>query len=330
MHTLIGRALQHAARSIDLECVLEPPTRDIISSQYTDDQLRVMLPKAPNAQQKAVSEQALDAYIRIQATNSESERAMMCDLFKQLVRAAPLEGSLIHLDGVITREDGTSVVFDHTTVHTTCPSYRRATLEFLCQRHQEQLRAPPQTQAAWARVDTPALAQREKLNHLKYAPLMHLLGRQAQARFRLAIPTLLAPVFSHNCEFSQDTLKLVHWLTVSAARRAKRDEHVLGVSPRDAARAFRTYTKDALANALAKGVAEHLMAAMIPTFPPAREDDRGAVCRDSISLGESLSRVLQLALDALPGSSVQGACRRGPSSIAGLLQPPAQPPPPLP
>ena len=58
---------------------------------------------------------------------------------------------------------------------------------------------------------------------------------------------------------------------------------------------FRTHTKDALANALAKEVAAHLMAAMVPTFAPLREDDRGTTCRDGISLGESLSRVLQFA-----------------------------------
>ena len=62
------------------------------------------------------------------------------------------------------------------------------------------------------------------------------------------------------------SFKIVDWFAAAAARKAANNQEIAGCKPRDAARFFRIRMKDSFAVASAKGIAEHLMTAMMPIF----------------------------------------------------------------
>ena len=112
----------------------------------------------------------------------------------------------------------------------------------------------------------------------------------------------MAPVISHNGEFSQDVVKIVDWFAAAAARKAANSQEIAGCKPRDAARLFRMHMKDSFAVASAKGIAEHLVAAMIPTVDAPKPGQHP--CSQELSR-DNMLRVAQ-HMATMAGSSLLG------------------------
>ena len=209
----------------------------------------------------------------------------------------------MRLDAIVTRDDGALLLIDQSTVHSTSPSYRKETLRSLCSQLTQHLQASPELADAFLRANTPEVSKREKHKHLKYAPLVHLLRKQFERGQRERMPEFMAPIISHNGEFSSDVFKIVDWFAAAAARKAANSQDVAGCKPKDAARLFRMHMKDSFADASAKGVAGHLVAAMMPTIdaPKAGQD----LCSQELRRDDMLRVARHMAMSARSSLLVQ-------------------------
>ena len=185
--------------------------------------------------------------------------------------AAPEDTALLRADLLFTRDDGATLLSDHTSVHDTCPSYREDAFTWFTNHHavnsQLSLQCDP-----FLRESSPSVAVAQSSKHAKYRPMLDLLTIQHEYGHRTDLPTFKAPTFSHSGEFSSDLFSLLNWMRPQVEVKSRRVAHLIGMTPKEYHRKFREEALDTLVASVVRGLGLMHVAAGMPCFtaPPVR------------------------------------------------------------
>jgi hypothetical protein len=254
------------ARETGAEAIVEPSTRTLLNDEFSEEEVRGLMPKTVTAASKVRTEEINTVLKALAALPSQDPRVQpMLDRLKKALATMEVKTKGVRLDLEINFADGRTILCDFTGIHPTAKAAIKPLKTFVkALQLGEQAVSGVDLNNPMARTASPAVVQATKLKTARYALLIELLERQVQGRKRIGMPVLVPGVVTHLGELGPGMIGLVEKLTAEAGRGYKKGPTAMGRTKAKHTAIFRTRVKDAILCANVAGFGQALMAAGNP------------------------------------------------------------------
>jgi hypothetical protein len=258
--------MAEAAREVGATADIEPNTGRLLNDEYTDAELKGMVPKVANKAAKLRAEELASTFKALASMVASDTRvpALMRKI-KDALATVDVDTKGVRLDLEIVLTDGRTILCDFTGIHPTTVASLRPLRTFIrAHKLGEQAVGGAELNNPMARQASPAVVAATKVKLARYNMLMELLGRQVRARKRTVMPLLVPGVVTHLGELGPAMIGLMETLTGVAGTNFRRGPETMGLTRTKVTAIYRTRLKDAVLCVNAAGFGQALMAAGNP------------------------------------------------------------------
>lgn len=260
-HNHLVRVVAEKAREAGLLAEPEPPSHTLLRGEFTPEQCRTLFPTKTGALYKEAFHKLMTALGDHHDPQHHEGHIKRMAAAVPPVPCADLKGLRIDLS-LQDPVDGDERWIDATVVNTAAPSYRTMELAFTAAHLEAEAIAngtPPSS-----RVESPALAGREKAKRFKYSCLITLSQRQVP-RLRHRPPIFTPMAASCIGDLATGTMEVIEWITSKYLRLCQtlghRDD---GFTPKQLTHIFKRHFFHSVHCALAAGMGNMIAYAGTP------------------------------------------------------------------
>ena len=241
---------------------MEPPTKKVLLSQYTDVECRSLFFKAGTKMQREERKAILNEMETLDSSSSDDKEERSAELKVKLDQLKEDEKGGLRLDLQMNdRIANESLWIDCSCVHATCKSridkeFNRVNAWLAQQRDSKQ---PSDIAPKDRKIDplaTVAVEEQAKLKIQTYAPLLDIAHRQVRTGLRTKAPEFVPAICSTFGELGSGMIRVQEWLTRILCRSAVEED---GMKVPELTARFRSNFRSSMLVAIAKGQAQMLL-----------------------------------------------------------------------